>query len=324
MPSRPPITYPLDLVIPPVPPRADVWFGFNCLAASVGIAARRVRRAGRVVYWCVDYVDDRFGSSPVTKAYETLDGFCCRKADARFELSEEARAARSRRHASAADKLAPSRVVPMGAWTDRVPTTPDNGFKARRIVFMGHLIPMQGVGTLIEALALLRHRGLAFTADIIGRGPQLAEHREASIESGLGDVVTFHGFVEKHTDVERMLANASIAVAPYDTTVNTFKRFADPGKIKAYLAAGLPIVMTDVPHNARDLERQGCANVVDFTAPALAAGIERLLDGPDTWQAMRAGSLKVARSFDWNTIIDGALESVGVASGAVRPQAGGF
>ena len=59
LPSRPPLTYPLDLLVPARTPQADAWFGFNALACVRGLGPHR---AGTVVYWCVDYVDDRFGA----------------------------------------------------------------------------------------------------------------------------------------------------------------------------------------------------------------------------------------------------------------------
>lgn len=315
VPSRPPFTYPLDLMVPVFPPRADVYFGFNCLAASIGVAARGTRRIGKVVYWCVDFVDRRFGVSPLTLTYEVLDGFCCRHADARFELSEEALRARSQRHGGDEGRLAPTRVVPMGAWIDRVQTTSNDGFEARNIVFLGHLVPMQGVTKLIDAFALLRNRGVQFRAEIVGRGPELPGLREAAMSAGVGEAVLFHGFVPEHADVEKILAGGSIGVAPYDTTIDSFKRFADPGKLKAYLAAGLPIVTTSMAPNGLALQADGCAEVVEFAPGALAAAIEGLLGDHVRWRAMHAAALRRAREFDWNGIIGPALEALGINTG---------
>jgi hypothetical protein len=112
LPSRPPWTYPLDLFVPPWPPTADAWFGFNATACLRGLIARRTGRARRVIYWCVDYVDERFGTGFLTQVYEWLDGVGCRSADARFELSMAAARARDRRHAG--KPLVATRVVPWG------------------------------------------------------------------------------------------------------------------------------------------------------------------------------------------------------------------
>jgi glycosyltransferase involved in cell wall biosynthesis len=312
LPSHPPYTYPLDLLAPLLPPRVDCWIGFNALACWRGILARRMGMAQRIGYWCVDYVDNRFGRGILTMAFETIDRTCCRLADARFELSEAALAARSARHRSA--KLGPALVIPMGAWFERTPKISSDAHLQRRVIYMGHLVPRQGVGMLLEALAVLHGRGRDVTTDIIGRGPLEAELKERARELGIHDSVTFHGFVADHRQIEAILATGSVAVAPYDTKVDSFTRFADPGKLKAYLAAGLPIVVTDVPPNARDLEVSGAAELVEFTPEALANGIDKMLSSPQTWKSRHLASLRVGADYDWTVLLSQAMEALGFGS----------
>jgi glycosyltransferase involved in cell wall biosynthesis len=305
LPVRPPATYPLDLLVPLRAPRVDGWFGFNSLACARGLVERRLGRAGTVVHWCVDFVPDRFGRGPATRVYDMLDSLCTRRADARFELSRAALEGREQRHAIPKDELAPARVVPMGAWLDRVPTTPPDGHERRRVVFLGHLVPRQGVGLLLDALALVPD----IEGQIIGRGPLAAELRRVAERRDLS--VRFHGFVEDYRDVERLLAESSVAVAPYEPDPESFSRFADPGKLKGYLAAGLPVLLTDVPPNARELAERGGAEIVPYSAEGLATAIEGLLGSPREWACRRAAALDYARQFDWPAILGPALESIG-------------
>jgi glycosyltransferase involved in cell wall biosynthesis len=307
LPARPPFTYPFDLLVPLRAPRVDGWFGFNSLACARGLLTKRRASSPTAIYWCVDFVPDRFGRGLTTAIYDRLDRLCCRHADARFELSRAALEGRERRHGLSSDELAPARVVPMGAWLDRVPTTSPDGHVARRIVFLGHLVPRQGVSLLIEMLARLPDA----EADIVGRGPLEAELRREARRRGLGTRIHFHGFVEDHRKVEAILARAAIAVAPYAPDPDSFSRFADPGKLKAYLAAGLPILVTDVPPNAYELGDRGGAEIVPFSAEAFAASAERLLWSPDEWRRRRADALAFAHEFDWPAILAPALASVG-------------
>ena len=294
VPLRAPASFALDTLVPLRPPRADIWFGFNPLACARGI----VSRSGRVVLWSVDFVPDRFGSGTMpTRFYDKVDRFCCRHADARVELSPAARDARNERHGLGD---APALIVPMGAWIDRVPTTSDDSFREGRVVFLGHLVPRQGVATLLEALD-------GRPADVIGTGPLEAELRARAPEN-----VTFHGYVADHRDVERILSRAAVGVAPYAQTDDTFSRYADPGKLKAYLAAGLPIVLTDVPPNASELAAEAGAEIVDDDAGALGAAIKRALESPDEWRARRAAALAYARRFDWSVLLGDALAKLDV------------
>jgi glycosyltransferase involved in cell wall biosynthesis len=298
LPLRPPLSFAVDPFVPLLPPRADAWFGFNPLACARGLVARRMGRAGRAFLWSVDFVPDRFGAgTPVTRLYDRLDELCCLRADGRIELSDAARDARNARHGLPRG-AAPVHVVPMGAWLDRVPTTAMDGFRLRRVVFLGHLVPRQGIEMLLDAMELTRARGEEIALDVIGTGPLEAALRERARDLP----VRFHGFVPDHEEVERLLAEASLAAAPYRPE-ETFTHYADPGKLKAYLAAGLPIVLTDVPPNARDLARHGGAEIVPYDASAIADALSRGLASPERWQERRAAALEHARGFDWPVLL---------------------
>jgi glycosyltransferase involved in cell wall biosynthesis len=300
LPLRPPASFAVDPFVPLLPPRVDLWFGFNPLACARGLVAR----ANRVVLWSVDFVPDRFGRGTVaTRIYDRLDRLCCIRADARVELTEAARDARNRRHAFGD---AHAHIVPMGAWLDRVPKTSDASFERGRVVFLGHLVERQGVATLLDALG-------DRPADVIGTGPLEGELRAR------GGNATFHGYVADHREVERLLSESAVAVAPYRQTADTFTRYADPGKLKAYLAAGLPVVLTDVPPNARELKREAGAEVVADDPEALREGVERVLNSRDEWTARREAALAYARRFDWNVLLGDLLAKLDV-SPAPKPS----
>jgi glycosyltransferase involved in cell wall biosynthesis len=302
-PLRAPLSFVADPLIPLLPPRVDAWFGFNPLACARGLLARRQGRARFVGLWSVDFVPDRFGAgSPLTRLYDRLDRTCCVKADARIELSEAALEGRQERH-ELPDDAAPAHIVPMGAWLDRVPTTTPDSFARRRAVFLGHLVPRQGVELFVDALALLAQRGEPLSADIVGTGPLETALREQVKRARLDDLVTLHGFVHDHRNVEHILSRASVAVAPYAPTPDTFTRYADPGKLKAYLAAGLPIVLTDVPPNARELGREAGAVVVEHDRTALADALAAAHRSEEEWSSRRDAALTYARRFDWATLL---------------------
>jgi glycosyltransferase involved in cell wall biosynthesis len=310
LPLRPPASFALDSFVPLLPSRVDAWFGFNPLACARGLVARRQRRARRVMLWSVDFVPDRFGRGTLlTRAYDRLDRMCCRRADVRIELSEAARDARNRRH-NLPPESAQAHVVPMGAWIERVPTTPADAFRRRSVVFLGHLVARQGVGTFLDALSRLGD----VAADVIGTGPLEAELREHAKRACLQ--VTFHGYVADHRKVEELLSRSSVAVAPYASTDETFTRYADPGKLKAYLAAGLPVVLTDVPPNARELASEAGAEVVGDDPTALADAITRALASPEQWQARREFALNYARRFDWAVLLGNLLDELDLSPSA--------
>jgi glycosyltransferase involved in cell wall biosynthesis len=312
LPFRPPLSFAFDPFVPLLPPRVDTWFGFNPLACARGLFARGQRRARRAVLWSVDFVPDRFGAGTMaTRVYDRLDRLCCLRADARIELSAAALEARRRRHELPAT-AAPAYVVPMGTWLDRVPTATIESFRRRRVVFLGHLVPRQGVELMLQAVAELVAGGDEVEAYVIGTGPLEASLRERARALGIDRLVTFRGFVPDHREVEELLSSASVAVAPYEPSPDSFTRFADPGKLKVYLAAGLPIVLTDVPPNAYELAREAGAEIALHEAAAFANGISAALASPDRWRERSTAARAYAEGFDWAVLLPDVLREIGV------------
>jgi glycosyltransferase involved in cell wall biosynthesis len=307
--SRPPLTYATDVLAPLLRPRVDGWLGFSNLSAVHGIARRRVGLAGRVAYWAVDFVPDRFGAgTPLSRVYDRVDRLAATRADLRVELTGAARDSRAERLGLGAN-AAPAHVAPVGIWLDRIERAPEDGWRTRKVVFIGHLVPRQGVATLIEAVALLPD----VTLDIAGRGPEGEALRALATARGLDDRVRFLGFLSDHRDVERLVASAAVAAAPYATDMESFTKYADPSKLRTYTGAALPIVTTDVPPNAAELAREAGASVVPFEAAPMAAAIAEILASPEEWQRRRAAALAYADGFDWGRIVPEALAKLGFA-----------
>ena len=129
LPNRPPLTFALDPFVPMRLPRAEAWFGFNCLATVQGQAHRKLGRVDRVIHWSVDFVPSRFGPGLLTRAYEALDRRACEHSDGRIELSRAALDGRASAYGLSRNGP-PSVVIPMGAWLDSTPRA-DPGERCR-------------------------------------------------------------------------------------------------------------------------------------------------------------------------------------------------
>jgi glycosyltransferase involved in cell wall biosynthesis len=290
--------------------RVDAWIGFSNLSAVHGIARRRLGLVGEVVYWAVDFVPDRFGpGSPLTRIYDWVDRVAAIRADLRVELTAAALEGRAERLGLGVD-AAPAHVAPVGAWLDRIEHAPETRWQERRVVFIGHLVPRQGVAALVRALAELTDVRL----DIAGRGPEEGSLRALAAELGVADRITFHGFLADHRDVERLVASASVAAAPYATDMDSFTKYADPSKLRTYSAVGLPIVLTNVPPNASELAREAGAEVVAYEPTAIADGVRRVLASEEEWKRRRRAALAYSEAFDWARIVPAALARLGFAS----------
>ena len=109
-------------------------------------------------------------------------------------------------------------------------------------VFAGAFRAWHGAAQLVEAIRLLRARGLTdVQAVLIGDGPERPSVRDAA--RGL-DQVVFTGAVA-HERMPGALAAADVGVAPFDIERHPPLRLGfywSPLKIFEYMACGMPVV----------------------------------------------------------------------------------
>src|SRR4029078_10987105 len=80
-----------------------------------------------------------------------------------------------------------------------------------RILSVGRYVEKKGFDTLIDACALLRDRGLAFTCEIVGGGPLQDALARQIAEKHLDEGVKLLG-PRSQSEVRRLLASASVFV----------------------------------------------------------------------------------------------------------------
>ena len=164
--------------------------------------------------------------------------------------------------------------------------------------YAGHLYPWKGVDILLRALALVADvRGL-----IVGGHPgepDLGALRSLAGELGLDRRVTFTGAVDP-SRVGAALADADILVLPNtETTVSA--RYTSPLKLFEYLAAGRPIVASNLPALREVLTAGDTAVLVAPGDPgALAAGIRRVLDDPAMGEGLARRAFELAADYSWD------------------------
>ena len=182
-------------------------------------------------------------------------------------------------------------VVPNGVDTTRFvpPHTPPPDAPPFRIVYQGTLSPWQGLGTLLEALALLRGRGLA---ELHVVGPLKASWRR-TLRAHARRLRVHHalhlaGPMEQR-DLPPVLSTAHLCVAPLAADPRNAMQGCCPIKILEYMAAGRPILSTRIaPVEELLVDGDTARLVVPGSAAALADGIAWFLDHPAEREAMGA------------------------------------
>lgn len=167
------------------------------------------------------------------------------------------------------------------------------------ILYLGTLAPWQGLEDLLSALQGIRS---PFQARLIGKG----NHRWQTdlitriYQLGLSHAVSVSGAVP-HDLIPRILAEATVTVAPLDNSLRNTVQGCQPIKILEYMASGKPVVAPDLPviHALISHQQEGLLYPVGDTL-ALRACLEQVLHQPETGNTMgQRGRQKVSQHFQW-------------------------
>jgi glycosyltransferase involved in cell wall biosynthesis len=167
---------------------------------------------------------------------------------------------------------------------------------AMRLVYLGLLGVSRGIDVTLRAVQELDRRGVEVHFDVIG-GMGTVDYRAEAQALGIAHRVTFHGHVP-YDDALRLVAAADVGIVPHHATEHW--RTTIPNKLFDYMAAELPVLVSDAPPTKRIVEATGCGLAFRDRDPLdLAACITQLLD-PATRQRMGAAGRRAAlEQYNW-------------------------
>lgn len=148
--------------------------------------------------------------------------------------------------------------------------------KDRDLFFVGRLVSDKGVDLLIDAMAMLRDRGLEPNLAIAGSGPEKAALKQRTLEQGLGGKIAFVGRVSD--DKLNELLNAHKIMVVPTRTGEGFGVVALEG-----IACGCVVVGSSDGGLPEAIGRCGRIFAKGDSA-ALADSLRDLLVNPEAWQ----------------------------------------
>lgn len=170
------------------------------------------------------------------------------------------------------------------------------------VLFLGSFRAWHGVLDFMQAAVKLLQAGRKITFVLVGDGPERAAAE--ALAQQWPEHFRFTGAVA-YDDVPTLLSRATIGVAPFNTVPHPALRaagfFWSPLKVYEYMAAGLPVVTTDIPPlNTIVRDTQEGLLYPEGNIAALANAIVRLIDAPDAARAMgKRAQERVTSHFSW-------------------------
>jgi colanic acid/amylovoran biosynthesis glycosyltransferase len=185
-------------------------------------------------------------------------------------------------------------VVHCGVDTQAFPTRHGERRNARplRILNVGRLVPVKGQAVLLEAVALVRRRGVDGRLTIVGDGPLRESLRDTARSLGIEDSVDFPGSIGQD-DIAAHYGNADLFCLPS-------LREGVPVVIMEAMASGVPVIASrimGIPELVED-EVTGLL-VAPGRADLLAEAIIRLASNHELSDRLAiAGQRRVAAEYE--------------------------
>jgi glycosyltransferase involved in cell wall biosynthesis len=169
-----------------------------------------------------------------------------------------------------------------------------------RVIYIGQIIPDKGLDLLLEAIAILRGRGLDATLDVVGdmdgwEAPEYKGYRSRVRErAGRADLANSVRFLGWREDVPVLMSRASVHCCPSRPELREgFGVVVLEAKL-----SGLPSVVTP-SGNLPELvtHRETGWVCTEASAPALAEGLQFFVESPERLLAAGAAAARSSAAF---------------------------
>ena len=154
--------------------------------------------------------------------------------------------------------------------------------ESKRLLFVGLVRNGQGIEDMLEFIA--SHEG--YSLALVGVAANGYEKTvQAAIERlGISQRVYFENRFHSESELREIAKSCCCGLALYDVSADNFTHYADPGKVKAYMELGLPVVMTRISDIVPYVEKFMAGEIVENMADVCPA-IERIASAPQKYAA---------------------------------------
>lgn len=287
----------------------DYFIGFESINTLAGILMKRFGLINKVIYYVSDYSPNRYPIKWLNAVYVWLDRFCAMYSDFIWDVSKAMQPARIKAGLKPSFS-APVIHVPNALKPSQIKFNSGDKIKPYSMVFMGTLKNENGPDLVIEAMPEILAKYPKATLQIIGgeeddRKVLTKLAKSLNVEKN----ITFYGFVHDADDMSKIIRNCYIGLSLYRAIPGSPRYYGDAGKIRAYTAAGIPVVTTDVPPLGREVVQKGAAIMIKDNSKDLLRAIDKIFSNRKLYLKLKKNAIRFAQGNTWeNTYRNAFLE----------------
>ena len=290
----------------------DLFIGLEAINLLAGLLLKKMGRVKTVVYYVSDYSPTRFGKTLSNSIYLALDRFCVKHADFTWDVSPAMKKGRIEAGLSERDM---KRVlhVPNGLFPSQIKSLPISKRIPNSLVYMGTLHSEFGLDLAIDALKEVKKKIHDVTLHIIGGGEGFVRLKKLVKKLNMENSVTFYGFVKDNNEMSKIVRSFYVGLAPYrmyDNESRWYGWYGDAGKIRQYMASGLPVITTHVPPLGKYIVEKGAGIMTKDTIESFSEGIVKLLSDDKLYRRLSIAAEKISKDNTWENVYSKAIKDM--------------
>lgn len=289
--------------------KINVLIAVDCLNAFSALFLKKLGKVDKVIFYSMDFNPIRFNNRLFNSIFHKIEEVCVKNADEVWNVSPKIAEGREK-FLSISQKKYPQKVVSSGIWIKKVKQFPFSKVRKHQLLFLGHLLKKQGLQMVLDAIPTIVKTIPDFKFLILGGGEYKSSLMNKVKQLKIEKHVEFKGWITNREIIDTTLGESAAAIVVYvpeKEKLYNFSYYGDPIKLKEYLASGLPVILTDVSHNAKEIEERKCGIVVEYKKEDIANAVVTILSDEEKLEEYRNNAINYAKEFDWNIIFSKVL-----------------
>ena len=171
------------------------------------------------------------------------------------------------------------------------------------IVYLGSIAPWSGLELAIKSLRVVTSDFAEAKLIVVGTGdPEyIRKLKSLAEEFDLSDKVIFLG-KRNYQEIPLIISKCGIGLALFPNI--DLMRYAFSFKVVEYMAAGLPVIATDVGDTGKIIKESNCGVIVETTPESVAEGIRRLFRNRDNMLILGKNGRQWSKDFDLKVLAE--------------------
>ncbi len=256
----------------------EYYFTVNAFTAWLGIVLKRLKTVNKTIFWVWDYYPPLHGSKIINLMrwlYWQYDKASI-VSDKLVFLNQ--RLLDLRKDIGILPQSATYPIIPIGTKPQSV------SHKTPQTIVLGLLgvqKKSQGLDLLFDNAELLTKTFPSMRLEVIGAGPDEQYFHKRAKETVLP--TTFYGFLPQDKEIEKIISDWSIGIAPYVPEEGNVVYYTDPSKIKYYFSYGVPVITTRVFRFSEEIEKNEAGIIINYDINEFIDAIKKILSDYTTY-----------------------------------------